>query len=114
MRLTHGISVVVGLGWSMLQRTLYHKVEPRKRTTSLILNSTARTSVSGNEDDLGTESGHMALATEALAHPRFEPGILGYHAASVIHDRGGNAHIGVSNVRQRSVRKPSNCGRSVA
>jgi hypothetical protein len=33
----------------------------------------------GNEDDLGTESGHMALATKALAHPRFVGGIFGYH-----------------------------------
>jgi hypothetical protein len=33
----------------------------------------------GNEDDLGTEGGHVALATEALAHPRFVGGIFGYH-----------------------------------
>jgi hypothetical protein len=33
----------------------------------------------GNEHDLGPESGHMALANEALAHPRFESGIFVYH-----------------------------------
>jgi hypothetical protein len=33
----------------------------------------------GNEDDLGPESDHMALATEALAHLRFESGIFGHH-----------------------------------
>ena len=33
----------------------------------------------GNENDLGPESDHMTLTTEALAHPRFVSGIFGYH-----------------------------------
>jgi hypothetical protein len=38
----------------------------------------------GYEDDLGPESGHMALATEVLTHQRFVSGIFGYHGFSSI------------------------------
>lgn len=50
-----------------------------------------------DEDDLGPESGHMVLATEAFPYPRFIGGIFGDHSGIL----GSGNHV-VHRVRARN------------